>query len=297
MAGLSFVCLQVAISLFLVPWGQYRAEQLALQSNTNSVAKFDDFPPLTAQLKSALGTQEPHPYSVVSHLTALLGFTGSTQFDSKPVERRVYIEARSNPAWSCGALEGLGSPNDKAAAYADEALDVSCRSSKAITFWSSYIKPEHGDLPVPADGWSARSTCLLPAGAPGRSEWDSPGLRGRVLTSRLRGRSGTASPSSHLRLRCSCRPSLTLVRGSRNGASQDGPRRVLSGTPNRRSLTSASRAPRLRVNYWASRRSRRFAFTAKALGPSSMTTSLEIRHHSLSGRPASGFLDRAASRV
>ena len=34
----------------------------------------------------------------------------------------------------------LGPPNSKALAFADEALDVSCRSSKAITFWSKYIR-------------------------------------------------------------------------------------------------------------------------------------------------------------
>ena len=134
-----FVALNVIVTLALIPWAQYRDTQLARQT---IAAEFKDnsFAPLSTQIKGALNTKEPHPHSVLSHLGAFIGFSGSSQFLSKHYERKIYIQYRQNTVFRCGAIEGMPESFSRVESISNAVLQPACRSKRAIDLIKPYTR-------------------------------------------------------------------------------------------------------------------------------------------------------------
>ena len=134
-----FIALNAIVSLSLIPWAQYRDTQLARQT-IDAEFKDNSFAPLSTQIKGALNTKEPHPYSVLSHLGAFVGFSGNSQVTSKHYERKIYIQYRQNTVFRCGAIEGMSESFSRVESISNAVLQPTCRSNRAIDVLKPYTR-------------------------------------------------------------------------------------------------------------------------------------------------------------
>jgi hypothetical protein len=138
-AGAVFLGLNIVVMISLIPWMQYRDAQISRQT-TSAEFKDNAFAPLSTQIKTMLSTDEPHPYSALSHLVAFVGFSGSSQMISKHYERKVYVQYRQTPNFRCGAIEGMPESFARIQSISAGVLEPACRSKRVIEFVKPYTR-------------------------------------------------------------------------------------------------------------------------------------------------------------
>lgn len=170
-AAVIFVLLQLAVTAALLPWNSYRDEQVAKRSATAPVLP-TALPSLLDDIEAATSRIEPHENGLISQFGGFVGLRGSTQFIGEPVERRVYVENRTNTGWNCGAVEGMPPEFQPVQATSISGIDITCRSVAAMELWGPWVHLSLDLYPyllvagLLAAAWQlVRWRMVLPAGA------------------------------------------------------------------------------------------------------------------------------------
>jgi hypothetical protein len=169
--GVVFVLLQLAVSTVLLPWNDYRDNEVALRSAGAPVLP-TELPSMLDNIEAATDSVEPHEHGLVSQVGGFIGLRGSTQFVGEPVEREVYIENRTNKAFYCGAIEGMPPEFDPVYHSSMSGIDPTCRSMAAMEVWAPWVHASVAVYPyvlllgiLAAAGQLLRWRMVLPAGA------------------------------------------------------------------------------------------------------------------------------------
>lgn len=137
-AGLAALLLaNFLVTISLVPWDEYRQNQAALA--TGAVSELaSDFGSLSTQIGNAVSFKEPHLYSVFSHFGAFIGARGSTQFESKHYERRIYIINKQSQERRCGSIEEALQGFESVHQVSVSAMRIACRNDALVTLGRWY---------------------------------------------------------------------------------------------------------------------------------------------------------------
>lgn len=169
--AIAFVLLQLTVAAVLVPWAHYRDSSIAARSATAPLLP-TELPSLLDDIDAANDSVEPHEHGLISQVGGFIGLRGSTQFVGEPVERKVYIENRTEKFFYCGFIEGMPPEFQPVYDASMSGIDPTCRSQAAMEFWAPWV---HGSVAVypyllllgilAAAGQLLRWRLVLPAGA------------------------------------------------------------------------------------------------------------------------------------
>ncbi len=169
--AIAFALLQLTVSAALLPWDHYRDGAIADRS-ASAPALPTVLPSVLDDIDAANDTVEPHENGLVSQVGGFIGLRGSTQFVGEPVERRIYVENRTNTAWSCGAIEGMPPEFQPVYVTSMSGIDPSCRSVAAMEVWAPWVHASVDAYPyllllgiVVSVGQLLRWRMVLPVGA------------------------------------------------------------------------------------------------------------------------------------